>query len=457
MLRQSPAPVLLAVAALAMGCASYQRRPIDLGAHLAKWRAQGPSDPRVRARASLDGTAYDAADGLDRGEATLLALVLNPRARAARLRADAVAAGVGLAGTWSDPALSTELRRAIGTGSSPWIVSSGLSITIPLSGRLSAERDGAAAGASAARLGALLVEHDLRLAVSRAWLKWSLAVERSRLLRQYQQALGPLLDQARRLNVAGELAAEQLGILTLETTEYRIRVLRASADESEQREQLLTLIGLTAAAKVVLQPGLDVNAPPATAPAGWPTRQTRVQLKLAEYEVREQALRREVARQYPDLTIGPTFEFDRGQSSIGLGLGLLPIPMFNRNRHAIAEATGRRTVARALVEDAAQQLVAKTELLRARAARASQELDALVAFAAEIDRQLSRLTRLAAQGELDVLVLRHVLQTGLQNRLAIVQTRSDRADAFAQLAVLLTVEPEPEAEAGPEPADGGAP
>jgi outer membrane protein TolC len=427
---------------LLVGCTSYHKKPIDIGADLAAWRARSADDARVRSRAKSEGVAYAPSDGLGLNEATMLALVLNPGARIARLKAKAVAASAGLAGRWKDPALSTELQRAIGTGSSPWIARAGLTLTLPFSGRLSAEADGAMAQASAARFAALVVENDLRLAVASAWFDLAQATESRALLEAYLEALTPMLVRAEALSAAGELPSEQLGILQIEAATRRIELAQSVAHAQALHERLLALLGLTVEAQVKLVPQFE-QSPVSEAPAGWPQRQVRVQFKLAEYEAAEHAVRREVARQYPDITLTPSFESDRGQSLIGLGLGLIPIPAFNRNKRAIADARGRREVLRVQVEAALQAVVSKTRQVQILVRASVDRLLALEALVQQIDTQLARLITLADHGELDVLVLRHVLQSGLQNQLAATEARQQQALERARLALLYAVIPTP--------------
>lgn len=60
-----------------------------------------------------------------------------------------------------------------------------------------------------------------------------------------------------------------------------------------------------------------------------------------EYCAAEQTLRAEVASQFPTLHIGPELESDRGEMTIGIGLGF-EIPIFTRNRTGIAIAEENR-------------------------------------------------------------------------------------------------------------------
>lgn len=444
---ESRVVIVLALCALCAGCTRYERQPFDVRAELDAWRTLGVDDARVASRAQADGVAYAPADGLALDEVVTLALVLNPTARAARLEADAITAGAGFAGRWADGDLEVQVRRVIGTGSSPWIISPGLTLTVPLSGRLAAERDRAEADASAAWLAALGVEQDIRLAVSRAWFDLARARQGAELLRGYVAALEPIAERVEALSEAGELPLEARTIMAIEAATARLQTGRAEARVRQHRAEVVELIGLTPQAEIALQPAFAA-APSATEPPdGWPERHPRIQQRLAEYAVGEHTVRREIARQYPDITLSPMAESDRGQTSIGLGFGLIPVPVFNRNQRGIAEARGRRAVLRARTTAALQSLVARTERTRDLEASAAERLVILETLTAELDAELDRLVRLALEGELDVLVLRQLLHSGLQTRQALVDARHEQAVARAELAALLAVVPESDARA----------
>jgi outer membrane protein TolC len=65
---------------------------------------------------------------------------------------------------------------------------------------------------------------------------------------------------------------------------------------------------------------------------------------LAEYEATQAALQLEIAKQYPDIHLGPGYQFDQGQNDWLIGLAV-ELPVFNRNEGPIAEAAARRTEA----------------------------------------------------------------------------------------------------------------
>ncbi len=67
------------------------------------------------------------------------------------------------------------------------------------------------------------------------------------------------------------------------------------------------------------------------------------------YSLSEQALRLEVAKQYPEVHLGPGYTWDHGVKRLQFNLGLT-LPLVNRNRGAIAEAEARREEAGAKLE-----------------------------------------------------------------------------------------------------------
>ncbi|TLY85595.1 MAG: TolC family protein [Gammaproteobacteria bacterium] len=70
---------------------------------------------------------------------------------------------------------------------------------------------------------------------------------------------------------------------------------------------------------------------------------------VVAYSMAEQALRLEVARQYPDVHLGPAYTWDHGIRRYQFNLGLT-LPLLNRNAGAIGEAEARREEAGARLE-----------------------------------------------------------------------------------------------------------
>ena len=56
-------------------------------------------------------------------------------------------------------------------------------------------------------------------------------------------------------------------------------------------------------------------------------------------------IKTEIRRQYPELELGPSFTRDEGEKEVGGEIGF-NLPLWNRNRKAIAEARGTRDLSR---------------------------------------------------------------------------------------------------------------
>src|SRR5690606_23502355 len=123
------------------------------------------------------------------------------------------------------------------------------------------------------------------------------------------------------------------------------RAIEMEAADLELR--IKALLGLRPEADVMFVPLVALPAPDTARidrEARLAQRHPALAVARAEYDAAEQALRRQILAQYPDLGIGPAYENEDDQSRVGFGASL-PIPLWNRNRQGIAEADARRTAA----------------------------------------------------------------------------------------------------------------
>lgn len=434
--------VVWASLVLLAGCQQYQRKPIDTEAILAQWRARTADSDAVRARSSQRGRAFDLHDGVSADEAVAIALVFDPRLNASRRAAAVKGAGSEHAATWPNPELEVDARRVIDGVDGDWQLGLGLGLVIPLSDRRDAERDRVTATAEAARLEILSQEWALEADVRRAWAEWSTAARRVTLLGEYARAIEPLQNAADALAAAGELEAAQAGVLAVDRLEREEEQLEAAAHEEGLRHALLARLGLRPSAPIRLTASLAVGASPGRTAAQDEQVIRRdhpeVREALARYEVAEQSVRKEIAKQFPDLVIGPSYELDAGQSAIGLGLGI-PIPVINLNRRGIAVARAERDAERARMTATLERLLTRAEIARASVRRAGERARRLEErLVPAVEAQLVRLTRLAADGELDPLLVRHFFDRAHAGRLSLLNARLDLAVATVELRALVT-------------------
>lgn len=452
--RLRPPTTTAALCALGIlaGCQSYERRPLDLAAHREAWHAR-TLDRETLAdflerleEASADGE-LDLADGVSLHEGQLVALVFNPELRLARLRVARSAAGAEHAGRWSDPRLELDILRITESVPDPWVITSGLAFSIPLSGQLEAERRVAAAELGASEGALLEAEWSVWRDVRAAWIEWSAARLRVDETERFVADMEGLVHTASELAERGEIPRTEASLFRVEESlrQNELRRLVGEADALEQR--LRSLLGLAPTAPAELVPAIASNTAVeegAAGPRAIELRNPGLARLRREYEVAEETLRREIREQGPDLTLGPLFESDEGQSRIGL-LGAIPIPLLNANRRAIAEARAEREIARATVETTYELLVGRWAAATARArSLASQREHLEQVLVPLVDRQLEDAFELLRLGEGTSLVLLESLTRALRTKLELIDTRSAEALARTEAAYLIGPEPNEE-------------
>lgn len=327
-------------ALLLAGCQTFESQPLDLAAHDQKWRAQGPSSEKVKAfakrlaKTDSGNTAFNPSDGVSLTEGKMIALVYNPNLRVARLKAGVAKAVADHAGLWDDPELSLDVLKITKSVPDPWIVGSSLAITLPLSGRLSAEKSLAEASMYAELDRVAESEWQVTIDLQKAWIKWSSLQAELEQTRKIVKALNSIVKSTTLLAEQGEIPKNESGLFTLEQTSRRVEMARLEGEVKAQEQEIRSLLGISPTAPIRFVPHLAV--------AGWQPSEDRLRFNnptinrlRREYEVSERSLIREIRKQYPDLVIGPQAEDDEGQSRIGF-ISAIPLPILNANKGGIA-------------------------------------------------------------------------------------------------------------------------
>lgn len=440
-------------AVLLAGCQSYQSKPLDLAAHRDAWLARTPGDEPVRTFAeqlsqTTESSVFDIADGLSLAEAEVVALVYNPDLRLARLRAGVASASAEHAGLWQDPQFGVDFLTLTESASNPFLITPGLSFTIPISGRLEAEKARADAAVAAELTRVAEQEWQTRIAVRRAWLNWSAAKLKAEQTERLLASIELLIDSTSRLADAGEIIRTEAALFTIERASQRQALLRFRGEAAEAEQELRTLLGLSPDAPLELVPtvALGIDSDACTPDAVAQQSLTLARLR-DEYEVAEQTLRREVREQYPDLTIGPLAEFDQGNTLLGFSLSL-PIPLLNANKQGIAEAHAERDLARAAFETTYERLVGSLAAAHARLDTLREQRGVIESdIVPLVDRQLADAQNLLQLGEGGSLVLLESLTRVGQTQMALVDARVGEALSIIRLAELVGPHSSPSIEA----------
>jgi outer membrane protein, heavy metal efflux system len=260
---------------------------------------------------------------------------------------------------------------------SPWVVGTALSFTIETGGKRQIRLAQARADTETRRWHLAETLWQARAELRRALVARALA-QRSVTLAENEVTLNQnFLDwvetQIRfgagvgqdRLTAQSNLARAQVQLRTsrgdLATAEAQIASAAGIAVENLPLDQLAPL-------DIDALPEPDTNDIGALRELGVVNRLT-VRHALADYTVTEEALRQAVAKQYPDVSIGPGYSFDRGDHTLHLGIGFT-VPLLHTERDGIAEAVAVRSRAAAQFQAAQSQALGEIDTASARAGAA---------------------------------------------------------------------------------------
>ncbi len=431
---------------LLAGCQQYERQPLDLAAHrsalhertIEVGRIEGFLE-RLRGLGAQTPATFSFEDGLTPAEGEVLALFYNAELRHARLEAGVALANFENAGLWDDPEFGFDGAEILSPSGSPFEFGLTLSLTIPISGRLEVEKARAGAAYEAELRRIVNAEWSTRADVRRAWASWTVAEERLRLLREAIAQIERITAITDRLEAGGELSRVEGRLFQVELADRRAAVTEAQLNATRSRINLLGLMGLPPDASLVLTPALPATQLPVSDD---PLRQlidsnTELAVRRAEYQIAEEALRLEVRKQYPDITIGSGYGSEDNDDRLLLGFSV-PIPILNANRGGIAEARAEREASRASAETTFERLsrelaVSHADLDAARRQR-SQFESTIVPM---LEQQATEVEQIADLGEVDTLILLETVQRQFDAKSRLLELQRVELDASLTIAELL--------------------
>jgi len=397
---------LLSALALAMvaGCVTYQPKELDLARSQAQFETRSLRDPGLQTFFATHG--QPAGDEWDLARLTLTAFYFAPELDVARAQ---VAEAEGMANAAEErpnPSFAFTPgynKDAIG-GVTPWIIGYALNIPVELRGKRTYRTSGARHKADVARFDLARVAWNTRRAVRRALIELHAAESTAGLWRDQK----PLLAQAAQLVDAQVKAGD---VSPLEAAQARIALNRAelAARGSERgvataRSRLAEAIGIPLSALAEARLSYRGLAEPAEPVAVGEARRWAAQNRadllaaLAEYAASQSALQLEIARQYPDLALGPGYQLDQGEGKWSLGLGVT-LPIFDRNRGQIAAAQARREAAAARFHSLQNRVIGEVDRAISDFASALGDLDTIKTMRTNIEQQARTVQAQQTAGE----------------------------------------------------------
>ena len=143
-------------------------------------------------------------------------------------------------------------------------------------------------------------------------------------------------------------------------------------------------------------------------------------------------MRLEVAKQYPDIKLGPGYKLDQTVNKWTLGIGF-ELPILNQHKGAIAEAEGKRAEAAARFLAVQARAIGEIDLALAIYRAARGKADAANALATDVEAQTKTAETMKAAGELSQLdVSQRRVEQGAAD-LARAQSRIQALEALGAL------------------------
>jgi CRISPR system Cascade subunit CasA len=151
---------------------------------------------------------------------------------------------------------------------------------------------------------------------------------------------------------------------------------------------------------------------------------------VADYDIAESALRLEIANQYPQVSLGPGYNYDHGVTKLPFSLSLA-LPPWDLNRGAIAKAEADRAAAGRSLEAAQAGALAAVDTASDALATARRDLlkarDGALPVARKIDADLLRSTSAGETDRVDELAARGAMMDATLDALD-----AEHAQALAQ-------------------------
>ena len=280
---------------------------------------------------------------------TLAAFYYHPDLDVARAKWGVAEAGVITAGGRPNPGLgvSSGFISNQKSGVNPWLYGLSLDIPIETAGKRGYRLARASHLSKAARLNIAATAWQVRSSL-RSNLVNLYAADRSETLLKKQVLIQEeIVKLMEKRLAAGEVSLPDLALAQISIDQVRLSLIESQRQSAEALVQVAGSLGLPLSAVKGINLSFDfieresVNLPSDDIRRQALMNRVDILAELSGYDATQFELQLEIARQYPDIRIGPAYSFDDAQNKWTLGLSVT-LPVFNRNEGPIAEAEARR-------------------------------------------------------------------------------------------------------------------
>jgi cobalt-zinc-cadmium efflux system outer membrane protein len=418
----------LLTAVFVAGCARYRYRaaPLSPVALADGLYSRSLDDPDLRTWMKQDAgfqTPSWPLEAWDLDSLTLAAYYFNPDLDVARANAAVADAAITTAAMKPNPSVG------IGPGyesppTSQFIMAFDFSLPIETAGKRGYRIANATHLSSASRLqlgqAAWVVCSRVRVAL----VDYLFAMEAADLLRREVSVRSNYVMLTELRFHAGEVPLPDVTVARIDLTSLRQTLSAAEGQVQTTHATLARAIGIPESAlagKTITWPEADQPPAPDALPPG-KIRELAVRNRLdvrrafEQYEAAQSALQLEVARQYPDLNLGPGYTYEEASHFILLNLSAV-LPIRNHNQGPIAEAEAQRKVAGAQLLAVQSTVIAESDRALAQYAAAYATLEGATRAVSQLEERQQSAMRMLQSGEAEQLTaVAAQLQTSVAER-----------------------------------------
>ncbi len=354
---------------------------------------------------------------------TLAAFYFNPDLDVARANVSSAAAAIQTAAMKPNPSVGVGPGYESGD-QGPLTMAFSFSLPIETAGKRGYRIANATHLSLASRIQLAQTAWTVRSRVRSALVDYLFSVQAADLLRKQEALRSRYVALTESRFRAGEISLPDATTARIDLTALRQTLSVAEGQVHTAHAALAAAIGIPESGltgKTMIWP--DVDQPPA--PASHPPQNMReaavrnrldVQRALEQYRAAQSALQLQAARQYPDIDLGPGYNYEEGANFIALSLSTV-LPLRNHNQGPIAEAEARRKVAGAQLLAVQSTVIADTDKALRRYAAAYATQKEAGHSVGELEAQQKAAVRMLQSGETDQLtVVAAELQTSVAER-----------------------------------------
>ncbi|MGC8491483.1 MAG: TolC family protein [Syntrophobacteraceae bacterium] len=337
------------------GCATYNPRPIsaqDTASAFESRTLDSPGLQKFIERNLPGGIGSWPPVSWDFRMLTLAALYYSPDLAIARAKRQVARAGKITAGERPNPSISVRPGVVANPSASPFLFALTPSIPIETAGKRGLLIAEATHLARAASLNVQAAAWQVRSRLRTALLDFYYSLETAAVLKRQVAVQRELTRMLSVLLKNGEIPRPELARAQISLDSSRLKWMDAQRQIADSRARLAAALGVPVQAldRVKISYGFFKRFPSATSFSGLRKKalfcRPDILSALARYEAAQSALQLEIAKQYPDVNIGPGYSFSDSENQWTLGVSLT-LPLFNQNQGPIAQARARRRQAAA--------------------------------------------------------------------------------------------------------------